>query len=186
GDPVVARRRPLLRRPELPELRPQGPRGLRRSGALLAARVRDGLRRRLHRDRARRRPLVLPLPGLPVRRAVLLLFLGAALVWIQRAIDGMLGGFGAEDRSTYLWSPAHVKRMAAGFDNVVADIYWLRTVQYFGGQRLFARSRRFELLLPLIDVTTTLDPRLEIAYRYGAIFLCEPSPIGAGRSDARP
>src|SRR5262249_4634588 len=41
----------------------------------------------------------------------------------------------------------------------------------------------FELLLPLIDVTTTLDPRLEIAYRYGAIFLCEPAPIGAGRID---
>src|SRR5262249_15934963 len=55
--------------------------------------------------------------------------------------------------------------------------------QYFGSQRLFARARRFELLLPLIDVTTTLDPRLEIAYRYGAIFLCEPSPSGAGRID---
>ena len=32
-----------------------------------------------------------------------------------------------------------------------------------------------------IDITTTLDPRLEIAYRYGAIFLSEPPPLGAGR-----
>jgi hypothetical protein len=32
-----------------------------------------------------------------------------------------------------------------------------------------------------VDITTTLDPRLEIAYRYGAIFLSEPSPMGAGR-----
>ena len=29
---------------------------------------------------------------------------------------------------------------------------------------------------PLIEITTTLDPRLEIAYRYGAIFLSEPAP----------
>jgi hypothetical protein len=118
-----------------------------------------------------------------VRRVILLLVLGSALVAAQREIDAVLGGFGAEDRSTVLWSPAHVKRMAVGFENVVADIYWLRTVQYFGSQRLFARGHRFELLLPLIDVTTTLDPRLEIAYRYGAIFLCEPPPIGAGRID---
>jgi hypothetical protein len=66
---------------------------------------------------------------------------------------------------------------------VAADIYWLRTVQYFGGQRVFAEGKDFSLLLPLIDITTTLDPRLEIAYRYGAIFLCEGKPYGAGRPE---
>jgi hypothetical protein len=74
-----------------------------------------------------------------------------------------------------------VKRLAPGFEILMADVYWLRTVQYFGGQRAFAREKRFELLFPLIDITTTLDPRLEIAYRYGAIFLSEPPPVGAGR-----
>ncbi|HSD66527.1 MAG TPA: hypothetical protein VLF95_07490, partial [Vicinamibacteria bacterium] len=64
---------------------------------------------------------------------------------------------------------------------LAADVYWLRTVQYFGGQRLFASGKRFELLRPLIEITTTLDPRLEMAYRYGAIFLSEPAPTGAGR-----
>jgi hypothetical protein len=33
----------------------------------------------------------------------------------------------------------------------------------------------------LIDITTELDPRLAIAYKYGATFLAEPAPIGAGR-----
>ena len=61
------------------------------------------------------------------------------------------------------------------------DLYWLRTVQYFGGQRAFEKQTRMELLYPLIDITTTLDPRLEMAYRYGATFLSEPRPIGAGR-----
>jgi hypothetical protein len=67
----------------------------------------------------------------------------------------------------YLWSGEHVKRLVPGFENLAADLYWLRTVQYFGGQRLFVSDKRFELLRPLIDITTTLDPRLEIAYRYG-------------------
>jgi len=71
--------------------------------------------------------------------------------------------------------------MAPGFENLLADLYWLRTVQYFGGQRVYAKDKKFELLEPLIEITTTLDPRLEIAYRYGAIFLSEPNPVGAGR-----
>jgi len=56
-------------------------------------------------------------------------------------------------------------------------------VQYFGSQRRFAVEKRFDLLRPLIEITTDLDPRLEVAYRYGAIFLAEPAPEGAGRPD---
>jgi hypothetical protein len=116
-----------------------------------------------------------------MKRALALVGFAAALVVVQGRIDRALGEFRVQDESLYLWSARHVKRMAAGFENLMADVYWLRTVQYFGGHRLFASGKRFELLFPLIDVTTTLDPRLEIAYRYGAIFLCEPPPIGAGR-----
>ncbi len=60
-------------------------------------------------------------------------------------------------------------------------MYWLRTVQYYGAQRAFVAEPRYELLGPLIEITTTLDPRLEIAYRYGATFLSEALPHGAGR-----
>lgn len=110
-----------------------------------------------------------------------LLVLLAATVWTQSRIDGILGHFRAQDESLYLWSGKQVKRLWPGFEGLMADVYWLRTVQYFGGQRAFAREKRFELLYPLIEITTTLDPRLEIAYRYGAIFLSEAPPIGAGR-----
>ncbi|HEY7514519.1 MAG TPA: hypothetical protein VIC87_08575 [Vicinamibacteria bacterium] len=117
------------------------------------------------------------------RAALPLLALLAALPlpWVQGRIDAELGTFRAQQEVLYLWSGTQVKRMVPGFEGLAASIYWLRTVQYFGGQRLFARDKRFELLEPLIDITTTLDPRLEVAYRYGAIFLCEPPPVGAGR-----
>jgi hypothetical protein len=105
------------------------------------------------------------------------------LAWVQERIDGRLGAFRSQEEVLYLWSGQQVKRLFPGFESLAADIYWLRTVQYFGGQRLFSRDKRFELLPVLADITTTLDPRLEIAYRYGAIFLCEPRPVGAGNPE---
>jgi tetratricopeptide (TPR) repeat protein len=112
--------------------------------------------------------------------ALLLVFV-PALVATQKGLDARLGTFRAQEEALFLWSGRDVKRMAPGFENLLADLYWLRTVQYFGGQRAYAQDKKFELLEPLIEITTTLDPRLEIAYRYGAIFLSEPKPIGAGR-----
>jgi hypothetical protein len=119
-----------------------------------------------------------------VRRGVALLALAAAgIPWTQNHIDERLGAFRAQEEALYLWSGEHVRRLFPGFEGLAASVYWLRTVQYFGGQRVFARTKRFELLEPLIDITVTLDPRLEMAYRYGAIFLSEPSPLGAGRPE---
>ena len=43
-------------------------------------------------------------------------------------------------------------------------------------------SDEYQLLYPLLDITTTLDPHFNIAYRFGAIFLSEPYPGGAGTS----
>jgi len=111
----------------------------------------------------------------------LLLALAAAVPWLQTRIDRVLGGYRAQEEVLYLWSGGQVKALMPGFEAIAADVYWLRTVQYFGGHRAFSRDKNFALLYPLIDITTTLDPRLEIAYRYGAIFLSEPAPVGAGR-----
>lgn len=114
-------------------------------------------------------------------RRYLFLALLPAIPLAQGRLDSLAGGFRAQEEVLYLWSGKQVRRLFPGFEALAADIYWLRTVQYFGGQRLFDREKRFELLYPLIDITTTLDPRLEIAYRYGAIFLSEAPPVGAGR-----
>jgi hypothetical protein len=118
-----------------------------------------------------------------VRRLPLLaaLLCAPAVPWSQAQIDRRVGTYRAQEEVLYLWSGEQVKRLFPGFESLAADVYWLRTVQYFGGERLFSGEKRFELLRPLVDISTTLDPRLEIAYRYGAIFLSEPFPTGAGR-----
>lgn len=90
----------------------------------------------------------------------------------------------AETRELYVTSGDTVGRLALGFDAVLADIYWIRTVQHYGRDR---RSRtyvdRYALLHPLIDITTTLDPYFATAFQFGALFLAEPLPNGPDRLD---
>jgi hypothetical protein len=100
---------------------------------------------------------------------------------VQRQVDSRLRAFAGSDESLYLWSGAQVRRLAPGLEDLMADVYWLRTVQYFGGRTAFQANQGYPLLGPLLDITVTLDKRMEIAYRYGAVFLSQPPPRGAGR-----
>jgi len=120
-------------------------------------------------------------PSWPVRIlmfVVIALLLGVT-VFLQRAIDERFGEYRATEEILYIEDGEALKKVLLGFESLAADIYWLRTVQYFGGQRLHSTAKNFELLSPLLNITTTLNPRLEIAYTYGATFLAEPWPRGA-------
>jgi tetratricopeptide (TPR) repeat protein len=77
------------------------------------------------------------------------------------------------------------RRLALGYDNLLADIYWIRTVVYYGGVRREAveGARNYDLLRPMLDMVTTLDPDFKVAYRFGAIFLTEAYPNGPGRPE---
>ena len=84
----------------------------------------------------------------------------------------------------YVRSGAAMDRMAMEFDALASDVYWIRALQVYGGERLIKdRPRNYALLYPLLDLATTLDPHFTIAYRFGAIFLSEPFPGGPGRPD---
>jgi tetratricopeptide (TPR) repeat protein len=93
----------------------------------------------------------------------------------------------------YFTSGDSIGRLALSFKPLLADVYWIRAVQYFGSTRLDARkaaesgtptpASHYDLLYPLLDVTTTLDPQFNIAYRFGSIFLAEGYPTGPGRPD---
>jgi TPR repeat protein len=86
----------------------------------------------------------------------------------------------------YVRSPEVMKRLALGFDSLAADVYWIRAIQYYGGTRLtdpVPGRQRYELLYPLLDIATTLDPYFNVAYRFGAIFLSEGYPGGPARPD---
>jgi hypothetical protein len=107
-------------------------------------------------------------------------FLG--IVPVQQQIDAELKSAGMFADILYFPSGQWLRRASLGHEGLLADIYWTRVVQYFGRQRL-ERATQFELLGPLLNITTELDPHLLIAYRFGAIFLAEPPPRGAGRPE---
>jgi hypothetical protein len=84
----------------------------------------------------------------------------------------------------YVRSGPALKRLALEFEVLAADVYWIRAIQHYGGERLKqGRTRNYDLLYPLLDLTTALDPYFSIAYRFGAIFLSEPYPGGPARPD---
>jgi len=107
---------------------------------------------------------------------------GLALFPLQREIERRRGPATSADEIVYVDTGATLRRLSLGYEGLLADIYWTRAVQYFGRQRL-AGATGFERLGPLLRIATTLDPHLIVAYRFGAIFLAEKPPAGAGRPE---
>ncbi len=111
------------------------------------------------------------------------LLAGFAGVWrLQQNIDVQRAALHQEQDDLVLRSGPMLKAMSLEYAPLMADLYWTRVVQYYG-EKNARHDRNFELLWPLLDVTTTLDPNLLVAYRFGSMFLSERPPRGAGRPD---
>jgi tetratricopeptide (TPR) repeat protein len=99
-------------------------------------------------------------------------------VLLLRRLDQMRTGATLEE-VLYISSPKVLKRMSLGYDGLLADIYWTRAVQYYGNKH-HVGAERSDLLAPLLEITTALDPHLLVAYEYGSNFLSPKPPNGAG------
>src|SRR5262252_404909 len=101
------------------------------------------------------------------------------------------------DESLLLTSGSALRRLTVSLNPLAADVYWIRAIQYYGGAKrtltddplkpappaMIAASSEYDQLYTLLDLATTLDPRFDVAYRFGAVFLAEAYPSGAGRAD---
>jgi tetratricopeptide (TPR) repeat protein len=56
-----------------------------------------------------------------------------------------------------------------GFHPLVADLYWIQTIQYFGEH--LQTDRQYPSLYPLVNFVTGLDPHFVDAFRLGGLFL---------------
>lgn len=110
--------------------------------------------------------------------STLLLVCMSASVLLLLQVDRMRSGATLQE-VLYISSPQALKRLSLGYDGLLADIYWTRAVQYFGNKH-FAGSQHYDLLAPLLEITTALDPHLTVAYEFGANFLAPQPPNGAG------
>lgn len=111
--------------------------------------------------------------------------LAASLVpFAQGRIDVTVEKMGPEPDVSSVWTGPVVRAFSLGFREVLADLYWLRAVQYYGRQKLMNAPTGYADLRPLLETAAELDPRFEIVYRYGAVFLSEAMPVGAGQPEA--
>lgn len=86
-----------------------------------------------------------------------------------------------EEERLYVTGAA-ARRMSLSFNGLVADWYWMRSLQYVG-RKILAQGEKVELnslasldlklLYPLLDTATTLDPQFIPVYEYGAVVLPE-------------
>jgi hypothetical protein len=119
--------------------------------------------------------------------AVTLVLLFGAVVALQavQASRPPLGlPVGVTGHVLYVQSPTTITKAALSYRALLADVYWMRAIQHYGGTKLSKDAhKQYDLLYPLLDLTTSLDPKFDIAYGFGAVFLAEPYPTGAGRPD---
>lgn len=112
-----------------------------------------------------------------------LVFLAVGAVASQVVAEGAIQRETTNQSVVWVQSPQLMRRLAMSFDTLLADLYWIRSVQYYGDTKLSnAEKKEYDRLFPLLDMTTTLDPRFNIAYRFGAILLSEGYPNGAGNT----
>lgn len=115
---------------------------------------------------------------------VVCVLLMAGVVGLQGYRERHFQAVEVDEQILYVRAPSVMTRLALSFKDVFADLYWIRAIQHYGTTRLSGDpDKHYELLYPLLDLATSLDPRFSIAYRFGALFLSEGAPGGANRPD---
>ena len=69
----------------------------------------------------------------------------------------------------YLPSGKYLKPMALGYNQVAADLLWMKTIAYFGGHLL--SDREYPWLYHILTLIIDLDPRFDFPYYFGGIVL---------------
>lgn len=107
-----------------------------------------------------------------MRLVIVILLLVSSIYPLQKVIDTR---WGSEERLVeelmYFPTGNLLKKFVMGYDEIAADLVWLRMIQYYGHHR--QTDRRFDYLGHILDVLTDLDPRFIHAYTFGSLLLTD-------------
>ena len=121
--------------------------------------------------------------GTVIRGVVLTAALGwacAVVVAVTGArLDRAATAAARADEPVYLPRAEYLRPMSLGWQNVLADILWFRTISYFGEH--YRSDRTYPWLAQMCDLVTDLDPRAEHVYRFAGFIL----PVGGGPGRCR-
>jgi len=98
---------------------------------------------------------------------IVALFVGAFSLHLR--LDAM----GTEHTSmqVYMYVPSgrFLKPFTLGFNQLVADYFWIKTISYFGDHLM--SDRKYPWLYHMLELVTTLDPQCIWPYYFGGIIL---------------
>ncbi len=107
-----------------------------------------------------------------MKQRLLSIAIVVALLAVAVTAENRLGHIPREDPMgkdlLYLPSPEMLKILSVGNPNLMADIFYLWSIQYYSG---FQPSERFLYLDTVYNLITDLDPRYFDAYRIGALIM---------------
>jgi TPR repeat protein len=119
----------------------------------------------------------------PVRRRVaaawaVALACGGAAFALASIAHRVLPGAAPLEELAYYPSGHHLRAAVFGHDEAVADLAWLRAVQYYGEHR--STDNRFDHMPHVFDILTTLAPRFLSPHVFGAFAMAQEGGDFAG------
>lgn len=101
------------------------------------------------------------------------LFLGIALLALVAnlayRLDTKVSPHELVGELMYFPSGAAIHALAVGYHAPLADLVWLRFIQYYGEHRM--TDVKFEMMYHILDILTTLDKHFTYAYTLGGLML---------------
>src|SRR3990167_7813388 len=92
----------------------------------------------------------------PLIALVILAALVSVSIPFQIRIDDIRGRFRSVEGSLYI-SSSSLKKLSLGYNELLADIYWIRALQYFCSKK--PNEQNPDLLYHYFDIITDLDPK---------------------------
>ena len=97
------------------------------------------------------------------------------------------------DQIRFLPSGKALNVVSLGYDELLADLLWVRATLMFGAKHGESDEQWYSWLYHMVDLATDLDPRFRAAYKYGAtmlrvdgVFIDQSSMVFAKGSHALP
>lgn len=100
--------------------------------------------------------------------AGLCMMVAAGMVYVSQALPGAASH---DEELMYFPSGKFLKEASLGHEMVVADLAWVRAIQYYGRHK--QTDQDYSMAAHIFDVVTTLDPNFKNAYIFGALVLAQ-------------
>uniref|UniRef100_A0A7C4U793 Tetratricopeptide repeat protein n=1 Tax=candidate division WOR-3 bacterium TaxID=2052148 RepID=A0A7C4U793_UNCW3 len=103
-----------------------------------------------------------------IRKIFLIFFLILFIFFIEYSFERKI----PKDINTellYFPKGENVKYIVSGFNNLLADLLWIRGAVYYGDEKI--RGGKFEYLYHIYDIITSLDKRFLNGYIFGSFFI---------------